>query len=123
MLDLLPQRLVNTGAQIIGPVHDGIILEIPEGAERDVAVIPKKTMIETGQVYLVKLRLKWRLQLVRHGQKSGEIFRLSDDGSFYKSLFRDLRYKKSVLDMDIFSIENHRVVCGIFPGYNQAGPS
>ncbi len=29
-------------------------------------------------------------------------------------LNRDLRYKKSVLHVDIFSIENHRVVCGIF---------
>jgi hypothetical protein len=51
---------------------------------------------------------------VRHGQKSRGIFGLSDDASFYKPFFRDLRYKKSVLHMDIFSIENHRVVCGIF---------
>jgi len=29
-------------------------------------------------------------------------------------LNRDLRYKKSVLHVDIFSIEPHRVVCGIF---------
>jgi iron only hydrogenase large subunit-like protein len=29
-------------------------------------------------------------------------------------LNRDLRYKKSVLHIDIFSIEKHRVVCGIF---------
>ena len=29
-------------------------------------------------------------------------------------LNRDLRYKKSFLHIDIFSIEKHRVVCGIF---------
>ena len=29
-------------------------------------------------------------------------------------LNRDLRYKKSVLHIDIFAIEKHRVVCGIF---------
>jgi len=29
-------------------------------------------------------------------------------------LNRDLRYKKSVLHVDIFSIDKHRVVCGIF---------
>jgi len=29
-------------------------------------------------------------------------------------LNRDLRYKKSVLHVDIFSIEKHRVICAIF---------
>ncbi len=48
------------------------------------------------------------------GRRSRLIFVLSDDGSFYKPFFRDLRYKKSVPRVDIFSNENHRVVCGIF---------
>ncbi|MGO8944225.1 MAG: DNA polymerase [Syntrophobacteraceae bacterium] len=34
-LGLLPQRLADTGAQIIGTVHDEIILEVPEGIAND----------------------------------------------------------------------------------------
>ena len=49
---LLPQRLADTGAQIIGTVHDEIILEVLEGLVGEVAVILKETMIQAGKAYL-----------------------------------------------------------------------
>jgi DNA polymerase I-like protein with 3'-5' exonuclease and polymerase domains len=51
-LGLLPPRLVDTGAKIIGTVHDEIILEAPEMIAGEVAVILKKTMIQAGEAYL-----------------------------------------------------------------------
>jgi len=53
-LGLLPQRLADTGAKIIGTVHDEIILEVPEGVAREVAAILKETMIQAGKAYLGK---------------------------------------------------------------------
>ena len=52
---LLPQRLADTGAQIIGTVHDEIILYVPEKKENDAAGILKGTMIEAGRVFLLKV--------------------------------------------------------------------
>ncbi|MGO9531038.1 MAG: DNA polymerase [Syntrophobacteraceae bacterium] len=36
---LLPQRVADTGAKIIGTVHDEIILEVPDRLTREAAVI------------------------------------------------------------------------------------
>lgn len=54
-LALLPQRLVDIGAQIIGMVHDEIILEVPDKSANDAAAILKETMIQAGKVYLSKV--------------------------------------------------------------------
>ena len=48
------------------------------------------------------------------GRKVDESLGYRTMGVFYEPFFRHLRYKKSVLHLDIFSIEKHRVVCGIF---------
>ncbi|MGA2735284.1 MAG: DNA polymerase [Syntrophobacteraceae bacterium] len=48
----LPQSLANTGAKIIGTVHDEIILEVPDGLPGEAAVILKETMIQAGKAYL-----------------------------------------------------------------------
>ncbi|MGA2404181.1 MAG: DNA polymerase [Syntrophobacteraceae bacterium] len=57
-LALLPQRLADTGAQIIGTVHDVIILEVPEKLAGEVAVILKETMIQAGKAYLCKVPIE-----------------------------------------------------------------
>lgn len=49
---MLPQRLENTGARIIGTVHDEIILEVPEEKANDAAAILEQTMIKAGKAYL-----------------------------------------------------------------------
>jgi hypothetical protein len=54
-LALLPQRLVNTGAQIIGTVQDEIILEVREEKANDATAILQETMIEAGKAYLSKV--------------------------------------------------------------------
>jgi DNA polymerase I-like protein with 3'-5' exonuclease and polymerase domains len=54
-LALLPQRLVGTGGQIIGMVHDEIILEGPEKMAGKVVVILRETMIQAGKAYLGKV--------------------------------------------------------------------
>ena len=54
-LGLLPQRLADTGAQIIETVHDEIILEVAEVMEDDAAEILRKTMIEAGEAYLSRV--------------------------------------------------------------------
>jgi DNA polymerase-1 len=54
-LALLPQRLADTAAQIIGTVQDEIILEVPDGLTREAAVILKETMIQAGKAYLSKV--------------------------------------------------------------------
>ncbi len=46
---------MDTGAKIIGTVHDEIILEVPEGMAREVAVILKDVMIQAGKAYLGKV--------------------------------------------------------------------
>jgi hypothetical protein len=56
---LFPQRLVDTGAKIIGMVHDEIILEVPEWVAGKTAVILKDTTIQAGQAYLSKVMLGW----------------------------------------------------------------
>ncbi len=54
-LSLLPQRLEDTGAKIIGTVHDEIILEVRNEMAREAAVILEETMIQAGKVYLGKV--------------------------------------------------------------------
>jgi DNA polymerase I-like protein with 3'-5' exonuclease and polymerase domains len=54
-LGLIPQRLANTGARIIGTVHDEIILEVPEKIANDAAAILKETMIDAREAYLSKV--------------------------------------------------------------------
>jgi DNA polymerase I-like protein with 3'-5' exonuclease and polymerase domains len=50
--------LENTGAQIIGTVHDEIIIEVPEGVAGKAAVILKETMIQAGEAYLSKVPIE-----------------------------------------------------------------
>jgi DNA polymerase I len=47
--------LTDTGARIIGTVHDEIILEVPEEKANDAAAILRETMIEAGKAYLCKV--------------------------------------------------------------------
>jgi len=47
--------LADTGAKIIGTVHDEIILEVPDRLAGEAAVILKKTMIQAGKAYLSKV--------------------------------------------------------------------
>jgi DNA polymerase I-like protein with 3'-5' exonuclease and polymerase domains len=54
-LALLPQRLADTGAKIIGTVHDKINLEVPEGTANDADAILEETMIQAGKAYLGKV--------------------------------------------------------------------
>jgi len=54
-LGLLPRRLVDTGAQIIGTVHDEIIIEVPYRLTGEAAVILKKSMIQAGKAYVSKV--------------------------------------------------------------------
>ncbi|MGA2404409.1 MAG: DNA polymerase [Syntrophobacteraceae bacterium] len=51
-LGMLPQRLADAGAKIIGTVHVDIILEVPEKKAGEFAVILKETMIQAGKAYL-----------------------------------------------------------------------
>jgi DNA polymerase-1 len=57
-LGLLPQRLADTGAQIIGTVHDEIILEVHDGLAVEAAVILKETMIQASKAYLGKVPIE-----------------------------------------------------------------
>jgi len=47
--------LADTGSQIIGTVHDEIILEVPDRLAGEVAMILKETMIQAGRAYLGKV--------------------------------------------------------------------
>jgi DNA polymerase I-like protein with 3'-5' exonuclease and polymerase domains len=47
--------LADTGARIIGAVHDESILEITEGVANDAAVILKEIMIQAGKAFLSKV--------------------------------------------------------------------
>jgi DNA polymerase-1 len=47
--------LANTGAKIIGTVHDEIILEVHGEMVGEAAVILKETMIEEGKAYLSRV--------------------------------------------------------------------
>jgi DNA polymerase I-like protein with 3'-5' exonuclease and polymerase domains len=50
--------LADTGAQIIGTVHDEIILEVPDRLAGEVAVILKETKIQAGKAYLGKVPIE-----------------------------------------------------------------
>jgi DNA polymerase I-like protein with 3'-5' exonuclease and polymerase domains len=47
--------LPDTGAKIIGTVHDEIILEVAEEKVSDAAAILRATMIEAGKAYLARV--------------------------------------------------------------------
>lgn len=51
-LALLPERLLGTGAKIIGTVHDEILLEVPDLLSEEVCAILSHTMKEAGEYYL-----------------------------------------------------------------------
>jgi DNA polymerase I len=55
---MLPQRLQDTGAQIIGTVHDEIILEVPERMAREAAVILEESKIQAGKAYLSRVPIE-----------------------------------------------------------------
>ncbi len=78
---LYPQRLADTGLQIIGTVHDEIILEVPDKLAEEVAVILKETMIEAGKLISVEFRLKWSLPLRTLGRENSDSRQVSD-GAF-----------------------------------------
>ena len=59
----LPQSLANTGAKIIGTVHDEIILEVPDGLPGEAAVILKETRIEAGKAALSKVPIEVEVTL------------------------------------------------------------
>jgi len=50
--------LEDTGAQIIGTVHDEIILEVPDRLSGEAAAILKETMIHAGEVYLSRVPIE-----------------------------------------------------------------
>jgi len=54
-LGLLPKRLADTGAEIIGTVHDEIIREVPEKMADYAAAILRETMIKAGEAYLSRV--------------------------------------------------------------------
>ena len=47
--------MADTGAKIIGTVHDEIILEVTDKLANDATAILKKTMIQAGKAYLSKV--------------------------------------------------------------------
>jgi DNA polymerase I-like protein with 3'-5' exonuclease and polymerase domains len=47
--------LADTGAQVIGTVHDEIILEVYDRLANDATTILKETMIQAGKAYLCKV--------------------------------------------------------------------
>lgn len=49
---------MDTGAKIIGTVHDEIILEVPEKMANDAAAILQETMIQAGQAYLSRVPIE-----------------------------------------------------------------
>ncbi len=66
-LALLPQRLADMGAQIIGTVHDEIILEIPDRLAGEFTVILKKIMIQAGKAYLSKVPVRSAVKTKERG--------------------------------------------------------
>jgi DNA polymerase I len=50
--------LADTGAKIIGMVHDEIILEAPEGVATDSAEILRKIMIEAREAFLSRVQIE-----------------------------------------------------------------
>jgi DNA polymerase I-like protein with 3'-5' exonuclease and polymerase domains len=54
-LGLLPPALQGTGAQIIGTVHDEIILEVPEAQAEAAATRLKSVMKQAGRFYLSRV--------------------------------------------------------------------
>jgi hypothetical protein len=76
-LALLPQRVEDTGANIIGTVHDEIILEVPDRLAGEVAVILKETMIPAGKAFLGRVPVEAEVTIgevwaEKGGQAPGE---------------------------------------------------
>jgi len=57
-LSKLPIALKETGARLIGTVHDEILLEVPEGTAERAAQILQQVMEQAGQHYLRKVPVK-----------------------------------------------------------------
>jgi DNA polymerase-1 len=57
-LSLLPERLIDTEAKLIGCVHDEIILEVQEFKAEKASKILEETMIEAGKYYLKKIPIE-----------------------------------------------------------------
>ena len=55
--------MADTGAKIIGTVHDEIILEVPEKMAGEAAVILKETRIEAGKAALSKVPIEVEVTL------------------------------------------------------------
>jgi DNA polymerase I-like protein with 3'-5' exonuclease and polymerase domains len=55
--------LADTGAKIIGTVHDEIILEVPEGVAVEAAVTLKETVIQAGKAFLNKVPIEVEVTL------------------------------------------------------------
>jgi DNA polymerase I-like protein with 3'-5' exonuclease and polymerase domains len=62
--------LADTGSQIIGTVHDEIILEVSEKMAGEVAVILKKTMIQAGKAALSKVQIEVEVTVADNWRKS-----------------------------------------------------
>jgi DNA polymerase I len=60
----LPIALKETGARLIGTVHDEILLEAPENAAEQVAQILQQVMEQAGQRYLRKVPVKAEVAVV-----------------------------------------------------------
>ena len=60
----LPTALRETGARLIGTVHDEILLEAPEGQAEQAAQILQQVMEQAGQHYLRKVPVKAEVAIV-----------------------------------------------------------
>jgi DNA polymerase I-like protein with 3'-5' exonuclease and polymerase domains len=60
----LPTTLKETGARLIGTVHDEILLEAPEGKAEQAAQILQQVMEQAGQRYLRKVPVKAEVAIV-----------------------------------------------------------
>jgi DNA polymerase I-like protein with 3'-5' exonuclease and polymerase domains len=60
----LPTALKETGARLIGTVHDEVLLEAPEGTTERAAQILQQVMEQAGQHYLRKVPVKAEVAIV-----------------------------------------------------------
>jgi DNA polymerase I len=60
----LPTTLKETGARLIGTVHDEILLEAPEGKAEQAAQILQQVMEQAGQRYLRKVPVKAEVAII-----------------------------------------------------------
>ena len=60
----LPIALKETGARLIGTVHDEILLEAPENVANQAAQILQRVMEQAGHQYLRKVPVKAEVAIV-----------------------------------------------------------